>query len=115
MKIILRIGAILAVALVVVGAAMAVRSLSGSGSDGQPRGISEQGFQQVRFQLGTGRPDGDFGGRDSGGLNGLGGLLRNLLNVGLVVVVGAAALRGWKQLRTSLRGSPPMGRAGSAS
>jgi hypothetical protein len=96
MKIFLRILAILAVSLVVVGAAVAVTSLGGSSSvSSQAQGIT----QQARFDTGGQRPDG-AGGR-GGGSAGLTGLLSNLFSVGWVVAAVVVVMQGWKRLQAA--------------
>jgi hypothetical protein len=106
MKIFLRVGIILAVALLVVGAAMAVAQVSGSSSaTGQPQGITEQGGPPAGFTAGGQHADG--GDRDGGGLSGLTGLVKNLVNVGWVVVAVVIVTRGWKLLQNRLRRRGP--------
>lgn len=94
MKLILRTVAILAVALVVVGAAVGISQLSGSSSQSSRPQMSGE----VQLDAGSApagfHPDG--GDREGGSTGGLADLGRSLFNVGWVLVVGAVALKGAK-------------------
>lgn len=100
MKLIFRILAILAVALIVVGAAVALAGSSGSGGT---NGFSRGGFdrQGAPGVFGGARPDGDFGGGFDGAVStfALTTVLKNAAIAGWIGLMGVLALRGVKALR----------------
>lgn len=111
MRIVLRILAILAVAALVVGVAVALRG-SGAATDQSGPPLGQRGFgrqaqsegARVGFQVRGPRPDGDPD--EAGGLFGLATVLRNLVLISLIVLVCALVERGAKALRRRMRGQP---------
>jgi hypothetical protein len=101
MKTILRIFAILAVALIVVGVAVA---LSGSGASS---GLGQRGFERQGAPGGFGGPrlDGDFGGSPDSALTmfALTTVFKNAVLVGWIGLMVVLALHGARALRTRLQ------------